>query len=134
MEPGKQPTNERSRLPVYNEDRWKTEKRRAQQTLESALKIQNQTPKFDIPTPKCLVRIQQIQKYKQILFQSENSRQLEFYQPLRETKGWVRMNKRFAEKQRSKRREQIISKKGSQMQRQLNQKFACQMQENQTLN
>ncbi|KEJ83050.1 hypothetical protein OXYTRIMIC_454 [Oxytricha trifallax] len=112
MQPKKQTLSGRRKLPVLTENNKQGKKALSQQTLEKYFensKSSSQNSSFQN------LNVQQEQnKWKNInkfSFKVENSRQLEFYQPVRVAEGWVRRNERFAEWQRTKRREQIINNK-----------------------
>ncbi|KEJ82741.1 hypothetical protein OXYTRIMIC_453 [Oxytricha trifallax] len=99
MEQGKLPTNGRRKLPVYTEkkDQGVSGNSQNQQTLEKyfeSSKTSSQNSTFQNLNVQIYNR-----KFKDLdrfTVKLDNSRQLEFYQPVREAEGWVKRNERFA--------------------------------------
>ncbi|KEJ82967.1 hypothetical protein OXYTRIMIC_243 [Oxytricha trifallax] len=113
MEAGQQQRNGRRILPVY------MDKENSNKTInQKSFKDYFESSSVNANIQKIYnhnVQIQQQKKsYKDLdnfSVKLNNGRQLQFYQPQREVEGWVRRTERFAENQRSKRREQTINNK-----------------------
>ncbi|KEJ82416.1 hypothetical protein OXYTRIMIC_150 [Oxytricha trifallax] len=101
----------RRKMPIYmeGEEEKPKQKRSIQDYFEYSKKPQtNRTiiyPNVEVNNNN---NYKNLNKYTVTL---DNSRQLHFFQPQRQAEGWVKRNERFAEKQRSKRRVDIISNK-----------------------